>query len=357
MMKCNREYLEFIDILKEKIKATQIKTTLNVSTKLIELYWYIGKKILVEQNQRGWGHKIIDQLAFDLSQEFSEMKGFSVRNLKYMRKFAYIFPDGEFVQQVVAQIPWGHNLVLMNKIDNEDEYLWYAKQTIMHGWSRSILMHQMELNLYKRQSKKKISNFQATLPKPQSDLAEQTLKDPYIFDFLSIGKDVYEREIEKELTKHIRKFLLELGSGFAFVGNQYHLEIEGEDYYIDMLFYHLKLRCYVVVELKAKHFKPEYAGKLNFYLSAIDDKLKNEHDNPTIGIILCKDKGGKVKGEYALRGVGKPIGLAEYEIVESIPKELKTDLPTIEELEEELSQDLIAAEHLIAEGIMIREDE
>ena len=354
----DEEYLSFVGKLKEKIRSIQVRAALNVNSKLIELYWYIGRKILVEQAQKGWGYKVIDQLAFDLSQEFSDMKGFSVRNLKYMRKFAYIFTDNKIVQQLAAQIPWGHNLMLMDKAASQDEYLWYAKQTIIYGWSRNILMHQMELSLYKRQKEQsKISNFHVTLPKPQSDLAEQTLKDPYVFDFLSIGKGAYEREIEKELTKHIQKFLLELGSGFAFIGNQYHLEIEGEDYYVDMLFYHLKLRCYIVIELKAKHFKPEYAGKLNFYLSAIDDKLKGEHDNPTIGIILCKDKGGKVKGEYALRGVGKPIGLAEYKIIQSIPKELKTELPTIEELEEELSRDLIAAEHLVAEESLIKEDE
>ena len=244
------------------------------------------------------------------------------------------------VQQLVGQIPWGHNVLLISKTKDVDKAIWYIRQTVEFGWSRSALVHQIELNLYERQGKKeKISNFSITLPKAQSDLAEQTLKDPYVFDFLSIGKQSHEREIEKELTKHIQKFLLELGSGFAFVGNQYHLEIDGEDYYIDLLFYHLKLRCYVVIELKAKQFKPEYAGKLNFYLSAVDDMLRHESDNPTIGMILCQEKGGKIKGEYALKDINKPIGLSEYRIVESIPKELKTELPTIDALERELSKE------------------
>jgi len=336
--KNSKGYLEILNDLKSRIKTARIRASVSVNSQLIILYWEIGKRIIGEQEEKGWGGKVIDMLSEDLSRSFEDMKGFSVRNLKYMRKFAYLFDDMEFVQQAAAQIPWTHNLILMDKLSSEKKtYLWYANQTILNGWSRNILAHQIESKLYERQGREKVSNFKLTLPKDQSDLADQTLKDPYVFDFLSVGKEAHEREVEKELTKHIQKFLLELGRGFAFVGNQYHLDVAGEDYYVDLLFYHLKLRCYVVIELKAGKFKPEYAGKLNFYLSAVDDMLRHETDNPTIGMILCKDKGGKVMGEYALKDINKPIGLSEYKIIESIPRNLKTDLPTIEELEEELS--------------------
>ena len=334
----HKNYQTLLCSLKERVQKAQIKASLSINAQLIELYWQIGREILLQQFQKGWGQKIIEQLSLDLSKEFKDMKGFSSRNLKYMRKFALLFQEHSIVQQVAAQIPWGHNLVLMDKIKGVKRYIWYAKETINNSWSRNVLVNQIESDLYKRQGiSKKLSTFQSTMPKPYSDLAQETMKDPYIFDFLSIGKDAHEREIEKELTAHIQKFLLELGTGFAFVGNQYHLEVDKEDYYLDLLFYHLTLRCYVVIELKAGTFKPEDVGKLNFYLSAVDDILKHKNDNPSIGMILCKNKGGKIKGEYSLKNMNKPIGLSEYRIVGSIPKKLKTKLPTIEELERELS--------------------
>jgi len=253
-----------------------------------------------------------------------------------MRTFAENYPDLKFVQEVLAQITWYHNITLLDKVVEYDERIWYINQAIENGWSRNILVMQIESGLYTRQGKA-VTNFDKTLPKKQSDLARETLKDPYIFDFLSIGKEATEREVEKELIKHITKFLLELGAGFAYIGNQYKLEVEGDEYFIDLLFYHLKLRCYVVIELKSGEFKPEYAGKLNFYLSAVDAKIKNIEDNPSIGLILCKDK-KKLIAEYSLKDISKPVGISEYKLFESIPEELKTSLPTIEEIEEELNK-------------------
>lgn len=331
-----QNYKQTLTILKQKIKTAQLKATLSVNSQLIILYWEIGKTILEKQQSEGWGAKVIDNLSSDLSKSFPEMKGFSTRNLKYMRKFAETYPDFAIVHQLGAQIPWRHHIVIMDKIKSEEERLWYLKKSFENGWSRNILTIQIESKLYQRQAiTEKVTNFDTTLPKPQSDIAQELLKDPYKFDFLSIGDEAHEREIEKELVKHITHFLLELGKGFAFVGQQYHLEVAGDDYYIDLLFYHLNLSCFVVIELKAGAFKPEYAGKLNFYLSAVDDLLKREHDNPSIGIILCKTK-NKIKAEYALRDINKPIGVSEFKLVESIPEELKTSLPTIEELEKEL---------------------
>ena len=335
----DQSYIDFLNNLKIKIKTAQIKASLSVNTEMILLYWDIGQTILDRQKKEAWGAKIIDRLSLDLQKSFPNMKGFSARNLKYMRKFAESYPDFQIVQQLVAQLPWGHNIILLDKVKSEQERLWFANQTIKNGWSRNILIHQVESGLYQRQAvTKKTTNFDTTLPAPQSDLAKQMLKDPYKFDFLTIGEKIQERDLEKELVKHITKFLLELGSGFAFINNQYHLEVAGQDYYIDLLFYHLRLRCYIVIELKIGKFKPEYAGKINFYLSAIDDLLKQPTDNPSIGIILCKSK-DRVIVEYALKDMSKPIGVSEYKLVESIPEELKTDLPTIEEFEAELSND------------------
>jgi len=265
------------------------------------------------------------------------MKGFSRANIFNIRQwYLYYSATGEKVQQLVRQLPWGHNLVIIHKIKDPTEAVFYLTETVRNNWSRNVLIHQIESGLYSRKGKV-LHNFEATLPAPQSDLARQTLKDPYVFDFLSLGEEAQEREIEKELTKHITKFLLELGAGFSFVGSQYPLEISGNDYYIDLLFYHLKLRCFVIIELKAGEFKPEYAGKLNFYLSAVDKTLKQEGDKPSIGIILCKTR-DKVIAEYALKDMSKPMGVSEYKIVRAIPKKLKTSLPTIDELEKELSK-------------------
>jgi len=328
-------YESFLRDLKARIHTVQTRATLAVNRELVLLYWEIGRDILLRQQREGWGAKVIEQLATDLKREFPEMKGFSARNLKYMRAFAEAWPDGEFVQQAAAQIPWFHNCTLLDKVAAPQEREWLIRKTIENGWSRPVLVHQIESRLYHRQGKA-VTNFQVTLPPVQSDLAHEMLKDPYVFDFLSIGEEAHERDLERELVKHITNFLLELGAGFSFVGKQFHLEVGGEDFYLDLLFYHLKLRCYMVIELKTGPFRPEYAGKLNFYLSAVDDLLRHESDTPSIGLILCKDK-NRLIAEYALRDISKPVGVSEYRLVEAIPEELKGSLPTIEELEAELS--------------------
>ena len=333
-----KSYITALQTLKEKIRTAQIKASLSVNSEMIQLYWEIGKTIVENQSKQGWGTKVIDTLSKDLQNAFPNMNGFSVRNLKYMRLFYETYQGFVIVQAALAQLPWYHNIALLEKLSSNDERLWYAQQTIENGWSRGILVMQIEGDLYHRQAlQTKVTNFKQTLPAPQSDLAEQIIKDPYKLDFLTVYDKAKEKDIENELVKHITKFLLELGTGFAFVGQQYHLEISNEDYYIDLLFYHLKLRCYVVLELKAVEFKPEHAGKLNFYLSAVDNILKHRSDNPTIGILLCKSK-DKVIAEYALTDISKPMGISEYKITQAIPKELKTSLPSIEEIEKELSK-------------------
>jgi len=328
-------YDELLRDLKRRIEQAQVRAAVAVNRELVLLYWNIGRDILARQQQQGWGAKVIDRLAADLRRAFPEMKGFSPRNLKYMRAFAEGYPDEQFVQQAVAQIPWGHNVRILDQVRDPQEREWYIRQTIQHGWSRAVLELQIESNLYRRQGKA-TTNFERTLPAPQSDLAQQLLKDPYNFDFLTLGEEARERDLERGLVEHIREFLLELGVGFAFVGSQYHMEIGGQDFYLDLLFYHLRLRAYVVIELKITAFKPEYAGKMNFYLSAVDDLLKHEQDQPSIGIILCKTK-NKVVAEYALRDTRKPIGVSSFQLTESLPKKLQGSLPTIEELEAELS--------------------
>jgi predicted nuclease of restriction endonuclease-like (RecB) superfamily len=332
------EYNQLLSDLKKRVVASRYKAALSVNKELILLYHHLGAQILDAQAKQGWGSKIIDQLSKDLRTEFPDMKGFSTRNLKYMRKFAEEYPEIEFVQQVAAQLPWFHIATIMDRVSDRQDRVFYMQKTIEHGWSRSILVMQIELALHKRQGKA-VTNFKDKLPSPQSDLAHYTLKDPYIFDFLTIGDEAHEREVEKSLVYHIEKFMLALGAGFSFVGRQYHLEIGNQDFYIDLLFYHLKLRCYIVIELKDKDFKPEYAGKINFYLSAVDDLIKHETDQPSIGLILCKSK-NNVLAEYTLRDMSKPIGLAEYKLADSLPENLKTALPTIEELEAELAKNL-----------------
>ena len=327
-------YAEFLADLKERIRRARIKAALSANRELILLYWEIGRMILEWQKKEGWGSKVIDRLAQDLRREFPDIKGFSARNLKYMRAFAEAYPDKKFVQQVAAQIPWFHHCTLLDKVKDPAERIWYIQQTIEHGWSRNVLVHQIESGLYHRKGKA-ITNFDRTLPAPQSDLAREVLKDPYVFDFLGLTEDIRERELERQLIVRIRDFLLELGVGFAFVGSQVHLEVGGEDFYLDLLFYHLKLRCYVVIELKTGEFKPEYAGKMNFYLSAVDDLLRHPDDRPSIGIILCKSK-NKVIVEYALRDITKPIGVSSYRLTRALPEELKESLPGVEELKREL---------------------
>lgn len=334
----SEEYNQLLSALKQSVVSSRYKAAIGVNKELILLYHHIGTQILEAQAKQGWGSKIVDQLSKDLQAEFPEMKGVATRNLKYMRKFAQEYPDSVFVQEVLAQLTWYHNLTLLDKISDREIRLFYIKQAIEHGWSRNTMVMQIELALHARQGRA-ITNFKDKLPQAQSDLAHYTLKDPYIFDFLSIGREAHEREVEKVLVRHMEKFILELGAGFAFVGRQYHLEVGDQDFYIDLLFYHLKLRCFVVIELKDKDFKPEYAGKMNFYLSAVDDMVKHESDQPSIGLILCKSK-NNVLAEYTLRDMTKPIGLAEYRLTESLPENLQTALPTIEELEAELSKNL-----------------
>jgi len=337
MAEIDKTYLQILDELKSKIRTAQTKAALSVNSQLVILYWEIGKTILERQNKEGWGAKVVQTLAMDLQDSFPQMKGLSDRNLKYMRKFAETYPDFEFVQQVAAQLPWFHNVVLLDKVKTEKQRIWYAKKTIENGWSRNILVHQIESKLYERQAlgENKTNNFSTTLPAPQSELVQEIIKDPYNFDFLTLTEKSQERDLEDGLMKNLTSFLLELGKGFAFVGQQYHLEIGEQDYYLDLLFYNTKLHCYVVFELKMGAFKPEYAGKVNFYLSAIDSLLKTEYDEPSIGIILCKSK-NKIVAEYALRDMSKPIGVSEYNITQVLSEELKTTLPTIEELEQEL---------------------
>ncbi len=327
-------YPEVLDEIKGRIRQAQVKAALSVNRELISLYWEIGRQILHSQAQEGWGTKVIDRLAADLRQAFPDTQGFSARNLKYMRAFAEAYPDSEIVQQAAAQIPWFHNCVLLDKVKDPTQRLWYAQQTVEHGWSRAVLVHQIESDLFSRQGKA-LTNFERTLPAPHSDLAGQLLKDPYAFDFLGIGPDIAERELERKLLDHLKEFLLELGKGFAFVGSQYHLEVGGQDYYLDLLFYHLHLRCFVAIDLKVESFKPEFAGKMNFYLSAVDDQLRHDADHPTIGLLLCKDR-NQIIVEYALRELTRPLGVATYQLLKELPHDLEADLPTPEQLEAEL---------------------
>ncbi len=330
-------YTDWLAELKQRIHDAQQRATLAVNRELVLLYWQIGQDILARQASQGWGSKVVDRLARDLRNAFPDMKGFSPRNLKYMRAFAEAWPDGEFVQAALAQLPWYHQLALLDKLQTTEERQWYAAQALENGWSRNVLVMQIESGLRQRTGAA-ITNFSQRLPLPQSDLARESLKDPYRLDFLGLGKEAQERAIEDALVKHVTQFLMELGAGFAFVGRQVHVEVGDKDFYIDLLFYHLKLRCYVVVELKAGEFQPEYAGKLNFYLSAVDSQLRHASDNPSLGLLLCKNR-DKVVAEYALRDMNKPIGVAEYQLVQALPKELQTDLPRIEDIESELRED------------------
>ena len=328
-------YADWLADLKGRIHTAQQRATLAVNRELVLLYWQIGRDILARQASQGWGAKVIERLALDLRAAFPDMKGFSPRNLKYMRAFAEAWPDGEFVQQAAAQLPWGHNLVLLDRLDTPDERRWYAAKAIEQNWSRNVLNIQIETRLLSR-SGTAVTNFEARLPRPQSDLARESLKDPYRFDFLGLTDEAQEREIENALVRHVTEFLLELGAGFAFVGRQVLLDVGGDEFFIDLLFYHLKLRCYVVIELKAGKFKPEHLGQLGFYLTAVDRQVKSEHDGPTIGLLLCKTK-NKVVAEYALGDKTQPMGIAEFKLLESLPAELQTSLPSIEQIERELT--------------------
>lgn len=331
----NNEYLELIQSIKSEIQQAQYQATLNVNKELIMLYYNIGKII---NEHKEWGNRFIDNLSADLRMSFPNAKGYSVRNLKYMAKFAELYPDNQIVQAALAQIPWYHNIALMDKVKDEAMRLWYAQKTAENGWSRNVLVHQIESGLYERQViADKVSNFERRLASPQSELAVQTMKDPYIFDFIPFAEDMLERDIEQALVKDVTKLLLELGTGFAFLGNQYHLNVGGDDFYIDLLFYNLNLRCYVVIELKTGEFKPEYAGQLNFYLSAVDGILKKDADNPSIGLLLCKSKNDLV-AEYALKDMSKPIGVSEYKVTSSLPEDLSKQLPSIEDIQKRITK-------------------
>jgi predicted nuclease of restriction endonuclease-like (RecB) superfamily len=347
----NSNYAALLDGLKERIRSAQVKAALAVNRELISLYWQIGHEILLKQEVEGWGAKVIDRLAKDLKQEFPDMKGFSRSNLKYMRVFAEAYPEGSIGQQLVDQIPWGHNIRLMEMVKDPAERLWYIQQTIENGWSRNILVMQIESNLYQRQGDA-ITNFERSLPSPQSDLAQQLIKDPYNFDFLTITKDAKERELEHALIQHIQDFLLELGLGFSFLGRQYPLVVSGKEYRLDLLFYHVNLHCYVIIDLKMGEFEPQHSGQMSFYVAAVDNLLRTERDDPTIGIILCKSK-DKTTVEYALQGSQQPIGVSTYQLQNQIPPTFIGNLPTVEQLEMELS---IAGEGVENETEFERED-
>ena len=371
-----KNYIEVLQSLKEKIRQARLRASFTANTQLLQLYWQIGNTILLQQQKEGWGTKVIDRLAADLKSAFPDMKGLSVRNIKYMRAFAEAYPDfiivpaplaqlspgkkaivqqaaaqlpsvknrvlvitqnplakseSLFVQQAAAQIPWTHHQVILDKLKNKEDRFFYICKSVQNGWSREVLTWQIESKLHKRQGKA-ITNFDDTLPPPQSDLAKETLKNPYLFDFLSIGDEMQEREMEKALIQHIKKFLLELGRGFDYVGNQFNIAEEEDDYFLDLLFYNYHLHCFIVFELKLGKFKPEYAGKLNFYINTVDEQIKGREDKSTLGVLLCKTP-NHTTVKYALKGIKTPMGVADYEFAKALPKNIKSEMPTIEELE------------------------
>lgn len=349
----NADYSAFMKDVKQRIQSAQIKAAVRVNQELLGLYWDLGERIIEKQREAKWGDGFLRQMSRDLKDEFPNLKGFSRRNLELMRQWVLFWNSNgkqlvspiakqaasqlnsdDFVRQLVAQIPWWHNILIIQKIRDVPEALFYVRKTIENNWSRAVLTHQIESGLYQRDGKA-ISNFEATLPAPQSDLAQQTLKDPYNFDFLMLRERHDERELENALVDHVTKFLLELGAGFSYIGRQFQMEVGGDEFFIDLLFYHVRLYSYVVIELKADKFKPEYAGKLNFYVSAVDGELRGKQDNPTIGILICKSKNDTVV-EYSLRDVNKPIGVSEYQITKNLPDELKSSLPSIEKIEAEV---------------------
>ena len=336
MLENNDKYFEVLNDIKKTLMTTRNRIVENVNKDLVLMYYNIGLK-LIENNK--WGSSFIDMLAKDLKREFPTLKGMSARNLRYMQKFATEFDNDEFLQHDVAKLPWSSLTTIMDRVKDKEQRKWYIIESIENGWTRPVIIHQIASKLYERQAllENKTTNFDNTLPSPNNEQVKELLKDPYIFDFITADKDSKELDIERELTANITKLLLELGNGFAFVGKQYHLEIEKEDYYIDLLFYNLKVRSYVVIELKTAEFKPEYAGKLNFYLSAVDKYIKDENDNPTFGILLCKDK-KKVTAELALKDINKPIGVSEYKILSEIPEFLENTLPSIKDIEKRLEE-------------------
>lgn len=335
------DYGQWLGDLKARFRHVQLKAAVAVNTELLRFYWELGADIVIKQKTQAWGSGFLEKLSRDLMREFPEMKGFSLRNLKYVRQWHAFWMDAAVGQQAVAQltaIPWGHNLAIISKCKHHTEALYYVQQTQAHGWSRAVLTHQIESGLWQRDGKA-LSNFAQTLPPPQSDLAAQVLKDPYVFDFLSLTPQHTERELERALIEHITQFLLELGAGFAYMGRQVPLQVGGREFFLDLLFYHARLHCYVVVELKTVDFEPEFAGKLNFYLKAVDEQMRGHHDAPTIGLLLCKSK-DRLVAEYALSDIQKPLGLATYTLSHTLPEALRDKLPSIEALEAELAPDL-----------------
>lgn len=335
------DYPGLLDALKSRIAQERVRVVMAANAAMVLLYWDIGRAIGERQEVAGWGARVIERLSADLRRAFPDMRGLSVRNLRYMRAFAAAWPDREIVQQAVAQIPWGHNVVLLDKLDDPDTRLWYVHRAGVEGWSREIMVLHIDRAVHRREGQA-INNFAAALPEPDSDMAAKVFKDPYLFDFLGTADPRREREVEEALVEHIQRFLLELGSGFAFIGRQHRIQVGDEDFYIDLLFYHLRLRRFVVIELKAVPFDPAFAGKINFYLSAVDDLLRHPTDNPSIGLLLVRDPDkDRVKVEYALRDIRKPIGVAswETELVRQLPDDFKGSLPTVEELEAELAGD------------------
>jgi len=358
-------YADLLGDIKGRIRQSQSRAAQAVNAELVRLYWDIGGVIARRQQEVGWGKGILARLATDLKNELPELKGFSERNLQLMVQFHAEYPGlfsipqppvaelpspesgavapagtsiAGMVQRVVAQLPWAHNVLLIQAVKDLPTRLWYGEHALANGWSRGGLADRIRARLYERQGKA-VTNFEVRLEPPQSQLAGSLLKDPYLFDFLTLEEHFHERELETGLVRHLEKFLLELGQGFAFVGRQYHLDVGGDDFYIDLLFYHLKLRCFVVIDLKRGKFLPEYAGKMNFYCSVVDDVLRHPSDQPTIGLILCQTK-DRVLAEYSLRGINKPIGVSDYELTRALPKELASSLPTIEQIEAELASDV-----------------
>lgn len=326
-------YDRFVADIKHRIRTTQIKAALAANAELVLHYWEIGRDILASQKQEGWGAKVIDRLAADLQREFPTLSGYSARNLKYMRAFAEAWPDRPIVQQLAAQLPWAHNCVLIDRAKDADTRAFYIRKTIEHGWSRSVLTHQLDTQLHKRAGKA-LTNFALTLPPVQSDLAREMIKDPFLFKPAPLDESAHERALENALLARLKDFLIELGNGFAYVGNQYRLEVDGDEFFLDLLFYHTRLHCYVVIDLKVVDFQPEFVGKMNFYQTAVDQQVKTEPDGPTIGIILCRGK-NKTVVEYTLRDAKKPVAVAEYRL---LPPKLKAQLPDANQLKQVVAQ-------------------
>jgi len=325
-------YATWLAELKARIRETRLRAALAVNSELISMYWQIGHDIRERQAAHGWGAKVVDRLAADLRAEFPESRGFSSVNLRYMRAFAEAWPDAAILQRVVGKLPWGQNIELL-AVKDPAVRLWYAEAALEHGWSRAVLAVQIDTQAQARQGKA-MTNFARVLPPETSDLAQQMLKDPYQFDFLTLGQTAYERDVERALVARVKDLLLELGKGFAFIASQHHLEVGGQDYYVDLLFYHRKLRCLIAVDLKSGSFQPEHAGKMNFYLAALDDRDREPGDNPSIGLILCRER-NRVVVEYALRGVDTPIGVARYQLMlaDALPAQLAEALPSSQDLE------------------------